>query len=114
MTKRLSTSIIALAIVSFSAVARATLQTTAATYVATIGTYAAFGGGDVVFTTQSAATNCSGGFWLKKTDDGFQANLSLLVSAYHAQTKVSVTAYDNDLWPGSGSPFCHVYAVFTQ
>jgi hypothetical protein len=87
------------------------LQTTTTTYITSIGSYAALGGGDVIVSVSNLATNCGGGFWLKPGDGGTDRTLSTLLSAYHAHSHVQITGYDNDLWPGSGSPFCRIYAV---
>jgi len=76
-----------------------------------IYSYTQFGGGDVQVLVTLGATNC-GGFWLKPSDPGFKAALSMLLSAYLAKSQVMIYGLDNDLWPGSPSgTFCHITTV---
>lgn len=57
--------------------------------------------GDVLFQTENLPTGCSGGYWLKKEDAGFKQNISFLLSAFHAGTKIKTAGYDDILWPGN-------------
>lgn len=96
----------------------ALVATTADAYVPTeptritrIGAYSEYGGGDIVFSVANPIPGCSGGFWLKKTDPGFQATLNTILSAYHARSSVRVYALPDQLWPGSAAPHCRLYAI---
>lgn len=94
--------------VSNSASAALTSTTTTIAY---IESYTTFGGGDVVFATNTKAAGCDGGFWLKKTDDGFNANLSMLMAAFHAKSNILAYGYDDQVWTGSITKFCHLYLI---
>jgi hypothetical protein len=83
---------------------------TGTTRVTRIGVYAEYGGGDVVFSVANPLPGCEGGFWLKKSDPGFQTTLSTLLSAYHARATVKVYALTDQIWPGSAAPHCRLYA----
>ncbi len=72
--------------------------------------YNQFGNGDVVFRTESTSDICYG-YWITKADDGFDANFSMLLSAYHSSSKINVYAYSNQRWAGSSNHWCKVYAL---
>jgi hypothetical protein len=81
------------------------------TNIAEIYSYSEYGGGDVVFSLKNPSANCDKGYWLKKSDPGFNANLSMLIAAYHAKTNVIVYGHINEIWDGSTGKYCHLYAI---
>jgi len=54
------------------------------TKISSIASYSQYGNGDVTFTIENPIPECSNGYWLKKEDPGFQANLSMVIAAYQA------------------------------
>lgn len=66
--------------------------------------------GDVVFTLASPIAQCYG-YWLAKTDVGFNASVSVILSAYQAKNKVLVYGLPGQLWTGSAKPYCKLYSI---
>ena len=91
----------------FSSIASGALQT-ATSKIDTLSTYSTFGNGDVVFQLDVQITECEGGFWLRESDPGFKSNLSLLLSAFHADTKLSLAAHTDQLWNGAATKYCRI------
>ncbi len=81
------------------------------TRITRVDVYAEYGGGDVAFAVANPLPQCNGGFWFKKTDPGFQATLSTLLSAYHARSTVRIYALPDQIWPGSGANYCRLYSI---
>ncbi|MEI8594388.1 hypothetical protein [Photobacterium sp. Hal280] len=81
-----------------------------------IHSYSEYGGGDVIFRlAESETTSCPSGYWLRKTDPGFDANLSMLIAAFHAKSRVVVYGLPDEIWPGSQTgKYCHLYAINYQ
>ena len=73
--------------------------------------YSEYGGGDVVVVLEENGTTCTNGYFLKKTDSGFDANLAMLLSAYHAKSPLRLDAHTSDKWDGSTGYYCHVYSI---
>ncbi|GAB6263551.1 hypothetical protein [Photobacterium sp. R1] len=73
--------------------------------------YSEVGGGDVVFKLASPESSCPGGYWLRKTDPGFQANLSMVIAAYQAKTSVVSYGLPDEIWSGSEGKYCRLYAI---
>ncbi|ALU41478.1 hypothetical protein [Pseudoalteromonas rubra] len=48
---------------------------------------------------------------MKKPDPGFDANLSVLLSAYHAKSKVIARGHDDQIWGGSSGRYCLLYSI---
>ncbi len=72
--------------------------------------YNQYGGGDVVFRVTNPTDGCYG-YWITKEDAGFNANLSAIVAAYHAKTKVRLYGITDQKWSGSGNFWCKLYAI---
>jgi len=72
--------------------------------------YNQFGGGDVVFRIADPTSACFG-YWISKDDSGFNANLSTILAAYQAKTKVKIYGQTEQKWPGSGNFWCKLYAI---
>ncbi|PCK32766.1 hypothetical protein [Pseudoalteromonas piscicida] len=96
-------------LVSFQA--SATFQASTITKIKHIESYSSYGNGDVVFTVTTPQRVCTGGYWLKKDDAGFEANLSILLSAYHGSSDVQIRGLVNELWGGSSKEFCHIHSI---
>ncbi len=91
----------------FSSVANSAVQTVTSK-VDLIGTYSTYGDGDVVFQLDDELSGCEGGLWLRKSDPGFDSHLNLLLSAFHANTKLTIGAHTDQLWSGSTKKYCRV------
>lgn len=77
--------------------------------------YVTFGNGDIVILPTVTAPNCDSGFWLSPDDPGFSSTLSVLLSAYHAKSNISLGGDDQQLWAGSSSKFCRlIYAELKE
>lgn len=99
-----------LCILLFATSASAYISTSDTT-ITTIYSYSEYGSGDVVFRVAAPLTDCEGGFWLKRSDPGFNANLTLLLAAYQSRSTVMIYANPDQIWSGSGSKYCHLYAI---
>ena len=98
----------------FGSVSQAAIVSTSPSTVKsqTVISYAAFGGGDIVFQlTTNSLSECGGGFWLRATDPGFKNNLAILLAQAQAGGAVTVAADDSQIWTGSSTPFCLVYCL---
>jgi len=73
-------------------------------------TYTDFNG-DVVINVQTPVTQCQDGFWLRMTDTGAKQVYAAVLAAFHAQTPLSVYAYDDQLWTGTTGHVCRVYVI---
>jgi hypothetical protein len=85
---------------------------TAVTKITLLDSYNQYGDGDVRILVQTppSSAGCDG-FWITKADAGFQANLSMLLAAYHAGTQVVIYGLPGQLWAGSGAKICKLYSV---
>lgn len=82
------------------------------TKITEIGSYSEFGGGDVYIKVQNPSSHCDA-YWIRPSDPGFQSNLSMALSAFHAKSNVKVFGLRDELWNGStGVKFCRVYGLF--
>jgi hypothetical protein len=72
--------------------------------------YNKHGEGDVVFTVDKPTSGCYG-YWLTKADPGFDANLSMILAAYHGKTIIKVYGLDDQKWTGSANFWCKLYAI---
>ncbi|TQF70322.1 hypothetical protein [Pseudoalteromonas luteoviolacea] len=75
--------------------------------------YADYGNGDVFISLPTNGATCSYGYYVNKNSAGFQANLSMLLAAYHSQTPVYIHGFtaESKRWTGSKNPVCEVYSV---
>ncbi|WP_330960985.1 hypothetical protein [Photobacterium sp. 53610] len=76
-----------------------------------VTSYSEYGDGDVVFKLASPEATCPSGYWLRKTDPGFQANLSMVIAAYQAKTSVMAFGLPDEIWSGSKGKYCRMYAI---
>lgn len=90
--------------------ASAPIVTSSPTKVVLISSYNAYGGGDVIFRVGQPHPSCEQGYWLTKSDPGFQANLSMIIAAKQSGSTVRVVAHPDQLWSGSGGAYCKLYA----
>ena len=74
-------------------------------------TYTQSNNGDVIISLDKYTPTCDAGFWLNPADPGYDAALSVLLAAYHANAPISVGGEDADTWSGSGSKFCRIVYV---
>jgi hypothetical protein len=108
VNRRFLRSVLATAGVTFTLQANATLETTGSVTIAQIIGYSDYGSGDVIFTATAGTASCSG-FWLRPSDAGFRTLYAMLMTAYVAQTPLTISAYTDSIWNGSASTFCRVY-----
>jgi len=74
--------------------------------------YTNYGGGDFVFTTSGQASGCESGWYMKTTDPGYKAAVSVVLTAQAAGLQVIVYGDTADLWSGSPSGhFCRIQTV---
>ncbi|KZN37871.1 hypothetical protein N480_14100 [Pseudoalteromonas luteoviolacea S2607] len=100
--------------VLFCANVNASVTASSYTKITAIESYSSYGDGDVIFQLENPESSCSGGYWMKKSTPGFEANLSMILASYHAQSKVQIRGFPGTLWGGSKSPYCHVYSIRTS
>jgi len=93
---------------SFSAPYEATGVTTLSRFIS----YNQYGNGDVVFRVKNPSPTCHG-YWITEKDPGFNANLSAVLAAYHAQSKVKIRAITDQeyKWAGSSYHWCKLYSI---
>ncbi|MBQ4850270.1 hypothetical protein [Pseudoalteromonas sp. MMG012] len=89
----------------------ASVKSSSSSTVKTVITYSQHGGGDVVFKISNSEISCADGYWLKKIDPDFEANLSVLLSAYHSKSTVITGGHDVQIWTGSTSKYCLLYSI---
>src|ERR1700729_2260479 len=63
--------------------------------------YTSYGGGDFVFSTSVAVSGCESGWYMKATDPGYKAAVSVVLAAQAAGLQVLVYGDTADLWSGS-------------
>jgi hypothetical protein len=74
--------------------------------------YTSFGGGDFVFSTSVAVSGCESGWYMKVSDPGYKAAVSVVLTAQAAGLQVRVYGDTSDLWSGSPSGhFCRLQTV---
>jgi hypothetical protein len=74
--------------------------------------YTSYGGGDFVFSTSGQASGCESGWYMKATDPGYKAAVSVVLTAQAAGLQVIVYGDTADLWSGSPTGhFCRVQTV---
>ncbi|CAM3667142.1 hypothetical protein [Vibrio aquimaris] len=87
------------------------LEKSGTTQVDSVLSYSVFGSGDLTFNIKDRLGKCEGGFWFNKNDPGYEANISTLLSAFHANAKVNVQGHSEQRWAGSHSNYCHLYLI---
>lgn len=82
------------------------------TIITEIHSYPEYGNGDVIFKVAHQGDICKG-YWLAPSTPGFAANLSLLLSAFHSESKVRIwgQTQSDKKWDGSGTHFCKLYNI---
>ncbi len=76
-----------------------------------VSSYNEFGNGDVQIRLDENGSDCTNGFWMTKSDPGFEANFSMVLAAAQASSKIRIYGLPNKLWPGSSNIYCKVYSV---
>jgi hypothetical protein len=87
------------------------IGTIATTNIVSVSSYNQYGTGDVVFKVANPIAECSDGYWLAKSDVGFQANLAMIISAYQIKNPVLIYGLPDQLWSGSSGKYCKLYSV---
>jgi len=67
--------------------------------------------GDMLILTVTAPAGCTSGFWLHPSNVGYNNTLSVLLSAFHTKSTVSINADDTKLLPDTGGKFCRIDSV---
>jgi hypothetical protein len=74
--------------------------------------YTSYGGGDFVFSTSAGASGCGSGWYMKATDPGYKAAVSVVLTAQAAGLQVVIYGDNADLWSGSPSgQYCRLQTV---
>ena len=74
--------------------------------------YSNYGNGDVFISLENNGSTCNSGYFLNKENQGFEANYSMLLSAYHANSSVKLIGLDTEeKWQGSRAIICQLYSV---
>jgi len=79
-------------------------------------TFPEYGDGDVIVKVDDGASiaECADGFWLSPNQNGFNSNLSFLLSAFQAGNNVKIHAHTSQLWPGSSGKYCKIYQIYLK
>lgn len=72
--------------------------------------YSEFGNGDFIFRIVDQPAACFG-FWVRRSDPGAADIKAIVLAALQSGARVSIYAHTNELWSGSGSPYCRIYNV---
>ena len=102
---------ISLLLLSLCLVARADIVGSTTTKIIDIFAYSEYGNGDVTVRVATPVVGCDAGYFLQKSDPGFNATLALLMNAKAAQTDVVVYGKTEVLWTGSAGKYCKLYGV---
>ena len=81
------------------------------TKISRILSYTNYGDGDIAIELENSTGKTCEGYWISKGDKGYNANLSMLIAAYQANTTIAVWGEPNNKWPGSSSYFCRLYLI---
>ncbi|ARC91955.1 hypothetical protein B6A42_07415 [Vibrio coralliilyticus] len=81
------------------------------TSISSVTSYNQYGLGDVIFQIKNPISQCPDGYWITKADPGFQANLSMLIAAFQAKSKVRIYGLPSQKWAGSSGTFCKLYSM---
>jgi hypothetical protein len=92
-------------------VAQGQIEDSPSTSIVFTGSYNSFGGGDFIFQVANPTSSCTNGYWLTKSDPGFNANVATIIGAYHAKSPVRVSGQPDKIWPGSGGRFCKLWGI---
>jgi hypothetical protein len=109
-----ATLFVGLFAVIFASSAQAVEDTSVQSTITLVDSYNQWGGGDVIFRIANPTSSCRDGYWLTKSDAGFNANLAMILSAYHAKTPVRITGLTDQIWTGSGGVYCKLYDISSE
>jgi hypothetical protein len=73
-------------------------------------TYTSYGNGDVVLWVQNAPSGCDG-FWFRTTEANGKEMFAQILASQKTNTSMYFAGYSDQVWPGSASIFCKLYAV---
>jgi hypothetical protein len=63
----------------------------------------------VVILVDTPLAGCEGGFWISGDDaENNPTMVSMLLSAFHANSQVRFSAYNDDFWSGSSTKYCRI------
>ena len=75
-----------------------------------ITSYNQYGPGDVMFKIKDPIAECTG-YYIRNTDEGYHSNLSMMIAAFHANSKVRIYGIPEERWSGSGAHICKLYSI---
>ena len=78
-----------------------------------VAQYSSFGQGDALIYMSSTHPSCNF-YWIKATDGGAQATLSVALSFFLAGQSVKIYADETDSWSGSGASTCRIDSIFSN
>lgn len=111
MKRGMALAISALALIAAESAQATVVSSNGPVQITGMITYSSSGGGDVIFYISTPVTGCPGGVWIRPTDPGFQQNVAAVLSAQMANRPVTVWVENNDIWAGSTSGACRLYAI---
>jgi hypothetical protein len=80
------------------------------TTITSVVAYPAYGTGDFVFRVANPIPECDGGYWIAPSDPGYKVIVATALMLYQSKTPVYVFGIPSQLWAGSSSRFCKLYA----
>ena len=103
--------IMAIVISATPSTALSALENSPVTKIAELYGYGEYGNGDVLVKLETNGTTCSNGYWMNKSDIGYETLLSMILAAYHADKTIGFQGENSDMWPGSSGSFCRIKRV---
>jgi hypothetical protein len=103
--------IVIASLLALSSAASAQTVASMATRLDRVQTYTEFDNGVVLFRPTQAQTGCEGGYFIRRTDVGFDTTFTALMAALRDRTAVIVYAELAVLWPHSSAKYCHAAVV---
>lgn len=99
-------------ILALTPMAALALEPSPVSEIKVLQTYTNWAHADVMVVLQSTSGVCKG-YWFNKDDAGYQSNLSMLIAAYQANTKLQLHGHEeiSAKWAGSATHFCKLYSI---
>lgn len=88
------------------------LELSVASEIQVLHSFTNLGNADVAFALNTTSGVCKG-YWFNKDDAGYQSNLSMLIAAYQANTKVLIYGHEeaSAKWTQTEAHYCKLYGV---
>src|SRR5229473_7617722 len=66
---------------------------------------------DIALFVENPPKGCEDGFWIRHSDPQYSENLRIINSAAHGGVKISVKAFDDQMWPLFQGKVCRVQSI---